>query len=177
MSPAQIPFLLLTLLVPSFAMPMFAHAQALESTPSASEFDVLARYVGTWDVVAGTPEEPLASGSTTAKLILDGKFVQGTGSVQSADGSNDFDVVTMMTYDPSRKAFRRWSFFSFGMTSVADGTWDDETQSMTWVNRYGNVVQKTTSTFAAPGVEKWTMISTDEAGKTVHELQGTNTRR
>jgi hypothetical protein len=141
------------------------------------ELQVLSNFIGTWDVVATANEAPAAEGQQTTKWILDGRFVQTTGSVTTADGSNDFKLTALITYDQMTKTYRWWSFMSNGHTEESEGTWDAKTRTMTRITRYGDFTQTTKSNFAKPGIEKWTMINMDQNKKVVSEMRGTNTRR
>ena len=169
--------LLPLLLFADLLIPVAAVAQDEGPSQDVAELQVLSNYVGKWDIVAGSKDDPFAKGTTTVKWILDGRFIQGTGTLKTVDGSNDFKVTMLMTYVSDKNVYRRWSFFSYGMTSESEGTWDAETQTMTLVTRYGDIVQTTTSNFAEDGVEEWTMVSTDEADRVVNEMRGTNSRR
>ena len=142
-----------------------------------AELRVLDKYIGTWDVVAGSPEDPAAQGTYTAKWVLDGRFVHTTGTLETADGSNDFKLISLMTYDPNAKKYRVWNFMSNGLTSEAEATWDANTQTMTRVTRYGEVTQTAESDFSQDGVEKWTMVAADSDQNVVSEMKGTNKRR
>ena len=142
-----------------------------------SELQVLSHYVGTWDVVATANGAPAAKGRYTTKWVLDGRFVQTTGSVKTADGSNDFRVTTLITYDQVKETYRWWSFMSNGHTEESEGTWDAKSQTMTRITRYGDFTQTATSSLAEAGIEKWTMVNTDKNGNVVSEMRGTNTRR
>ena len=107
---------------------------------------MLSNYVGTWDV-STTTQSPSAVGEFTAKWVLDGRFVQTNGSVKTSDGSNDFEITSLMTYDRERDVYRTWSFMSNGMASEAESTWDPATRTMTKIARYGDVTRTTTSSF------------------------------
>ena len=137
----------------------------------------LSHYVGTWDVVAGPPDTPFATGENTVEWVLGGQFVGGSGSVRTADGSNDFAIIALRGFDPHAGVYRTWSFFSTGMVSEAEATWDEAEKTMTEVTHYGDVTQTTTSRFTEDGVEEWTQVNKDGSGNVISALQGRNTRR
>lgn len=137
---------------------------------------VLSNYVGTWDV-STTTQSPSAVGEVTGKWVLDGRFVQSNGFVKTSDGSNDFEITSLMTYDRERDVYRTWSFMSNGMAGEAESTWDPATQTMTKITRYGDATQTTTSSFSEDGVETWHMVNRDASQTVVSEMSGRNTRR
>ena len=139
--------------------------------------EALSHYVGTWDVVAGPADAPFATGVNTAEWVLGGQFVRGGGALKTADGSNDFEIIGLRTFDPQAGVYRLWSFFSTGMVVQTEGTWDPAERTMTDVTRYGDITQTTRSRFTEDGVEEWTQVNTNATGEVVSEMQGRNTRR
>lgn len=138
---------------------------------------VLQRYVGTWDVVAEVDGRPSATGETTGQLVLDGHFLQRTGWVKTVDGSNDFDIISMLGYDANADAFHVTAFLSNGLHITSDATWDETSQTMTEIRHYGDVTQTTESQFVEDGVEQWTMVNMDADGHVISAMSGTNRRR
>ena len=137
---------------------------------------VLDVYVGTWEV-STTSGESSAGGAYTAAWVLGGRFLQTTGSVKTSDGSNDFELISLMGHDVERGVYRTWSFMSNGMISESESTWDARARTMTKVTRYAPVTQATTSDFSEDGVEVWHMVNRDASGKVMSEMSGRNTRR
>lgn len=133
---------------------------------------VLASFIGTWDI-----ESPGAKGVVTRTEVFGGRFIQGNGSLKTDDGSNDFDLISMMTFDPQGGVFRTWNFLSNGMVSQSESTWDGSAQTMTEVTRYGEITQTSTTDLSQDGVHTWTMVNTDASGAVIGEMTGTNTRR
>ena len=142
-----------------------------------SGLEVLEIYTGTWDVRADIENAQTATGNFTATIILDGKFLQTIGSLNTSDNSNDFDLVSLMTFDENRNTYRTWSFFSTGLVSESTSDWDATSNMMTKKTRYGDITQTTESYFPKSGIERWIAISRDRNGNVVSELQGVNTRR
>jgi hypothetical protein len=146
-------------------------------SPKVPELQVLANYVGTWDATIASKQAPFSKGQVTATWTLDGRFVEQTGSLTSADGSNTLKVTTLMTYDTNKKAYRLWSFMSNGQVGEAEARWDPKTRTMIEIYHDGPITTTTTSTFPKDGVEKWKMVVTDPSQKVLNVLTGTNTRR
>ena len=143
----------------------------------ANEESALSYYVGTWDSVAGPPEAPVATGTYTVEWVLGGQFVRGSGILKTADGSNDFELLSLMQFDREAGVYRTWLFFSYGAVTQTTGTWDEATCTMTENTPYGDIIQTTKRCFAIDGQEEWTLVNTDQSGRIVSEMRGRNTRR
>ncbi len=141
------------------------------------ELQVLSSYVGTWDVAITSKDSPFTKGESSTTWVLDGRFVQQTGVLKSADGSNAIKVTTLMTYDTERKMYRMWSFLSSGSTSEAAGKWDEKTRTMTSTSRQDGTTTTTTAKFSDNGIEEWLFITTNQNNEVVGRFGGTNTRR
>ena len=154
-------------------------ALAAEDGPAkdVAELQVLSQYVGTWEVKITTKGSPLKSGEATAKWILDGRFVQQAGSLKKTDGTTALKITTLMTYDPTKKAFRSWSFMSDGAMSESEAAWDANTRTMTTIYRGPDITTTTTADFSKDGIEKWSIVVVDKDKKVVNETSGINTRK
>jgi hypothetical protein len=141
------------------------------------KLQALSNYVGTWDVAITSRDFPFTKGEATATWILDGRFVQQTGVTTSADGAAVLKGTTLMTYDPERKTYRMWSFFSDGSTSEATGKWDATNRTMTSTRSQGGNTTTTTAKFTGDGIEKWSFVTRNQNNHVVGEFSGTNTRR
>jgi Protein of unknown function (DUF1579) len=141
------------------------------------ELQVLSNYVGTWDVAVTSKDSPFTKGESTTTWVLDGRFVQQTGVLESADGSNVIKVTTLMTYDSERKVYRMWSFLSNGSTSEGTGKFDEKTRTMTSTSRQDGTTTTTTAKFTDDGIEEWLFITTNQNNDVVARFGGTNTRR
>ncbi len=141
------------------------------------ELQVLSNYVGTWDVEITSKDSPFTKGESSTSWVLDGRFIQQTGVLKSADGFNTIKVTTLMTYDSDRKTYRMWSFLSNGSTSEGDGKWDEKTRTMTSVSRKDGTTTTTTAKFADNGIEEWMFITTNQNNEVVARFGGTNRRR
>ena len=137
----------------------------------------LSNYVGTWDVAITSKDSPFTRGQSTAQWILDGRFVQQSGHVASADGGTILKITTLMTYDQKEKTYRMWSFISNGTTSESTGKWDEKTRTMTSIRRGGATTTTTTAKFAENGTEEWSIVTTNQNNEVIEEFAGTNTRR
>ena len=141
------------------------------------ELEALSHYVGQWDVVVTSPNMPNLKGQAAAEWILNGRFVEQTGTLESADGSTVLKLKTLMTYDPKAKSYRMWSFFSNGTVIDATGTWDAEKKTMTSIHREDGTTTTTTADFSKEKTEQWKIVTTNAQNRVVSELSGTNTRR
>jgi hypothetical protein len=145
--------------------------------PHVPELKVLSNYIGTWNVSITSPDAPFAMGQSTAEWILDGTFVQQTGSLTSKDGSNVLKVRTLMTYDNQKKQYRMWQFRSDGTFGEATGKWDATTRTMTSIGHHDPNTTTTTANVTEDGTEKWSIVTTNRNNEVVFEISGTNTRR
>jgi hypothetical protein len=141
------------------------------------ELQVLSNYVGTWDVAITSADSSFTKGEVTATWILDGRFVQQTGALTSADAAAVLKITTLMTYDQNQKAYRMWSFVSNGSTSESSGKWDATKRTMTSINRRGGETSTTTAKFSDNGKEEWTIVTTNQNNEILGRFGGTNTRR
>lgn len=141
------------------------------------ELQALSSYIGTWDIAITSKDSPFSKGESTATWILDGRFVQQTGILESADGATVLKVTTLMTYDQERKAYRMWSFLSNGSTSEASGTWDAKNRTMTSISSQDGMKTTVTARFTENGHEEWMFVTTNQNNEVLGRFGGTNTRR
>jgi hypothetical protein len=149
------------------------------------ELQVLKHWIGVWDVEmtvkpnADLPRGMRAKGATTAEWVLDGRFVQQTGTLKPDDGSPAMQVTTLMTYDPRKKVYRSWMFFSTGSVSESEGQWDEKARTMTSTSRDAESGRTTTikAVFTEDGSESWSFVERDREGKVVSETAGKNARQ
>lgn len=166
-----------------------AAAPAAEAAQGPSkdvpELQVLNHWVGKWDVEmavkpnAGLPQGMRAKGTAAAEWVLDGRFVRQTTTLDPGDGSPPMKMISPMTYDPQRKVYRTWMFFSNGQVSESEGRWDEKTRTMTSTGRNPSTgaTAAVKATFAADGTQTWSFVEKDPDGKLIAETTGTNTRR
>ena len=160
-------------------------ALAADPAPDVPELKVLNHYVGRWTgelttKPVGTVPGGTSKGSSQSEWVHDGRFVRQTWTLDGGPTFPKMSGSTMMTYDPGRKTYRGWTFFSNGHTSESTGTWDARTRTMTWSARdaHTGLTTTTTATFTADGTtEQWTIVEKDRAGKVVGDTSGTNTRK
>jgi mono/diheme cytochrome c family protein/thiol-disulfide isomerase/thioredoxin len=92
---------------------------------------VLERRLGAWDqslvVKPLLGKETKVSAAETVTKVFGGTFIQ-IASV-SEDGN---EVIDFATYDPTRQAYRMWTYTSSGATFEWDGAWDEKAETMTW---------------------------------------------
>lgn len=141
------------------------------------ELAALSNYIGIWNVSVTSKDSPFTKGESTAKWILDSRFLQQTGFISSEEGATVLRISTLMTYDQERKEYRMWSFLSDGTTSESAGRWDENNRTMTSIRRGGGTTTTTTAKFTDEGIEEWTMVTTNQGGDVVATLSGKNVRR
>lgn len=141
------------------------------------ELQALSNYIGTWDVSITSKDSPFTKGESTAAWILDGRFVQQTGILKSADDATTVTVTTLMTYDPKLKTYRMWSFVSNGSTSEASGKWDAKNRTMTSTSSEDCTTTTTTAKFTESGLEEWEFVTRNKSNEVIGRFGGKNTRR
>jgi hypothetical protein len=150
--------------------------QAPEKPP---ELKILERYIGKWKfemtsrVAEWTPKEIQYSGTSTNEWVLDGRFQQH--KVKHDQGVEGIDILT---YDPRKKAFRFWSFDSFGISNEMTGVWDEKKQTLTMK---GDVAEGITVVavmqFRDADNREITYVAKDAAGKIYLDIRGKMTRQ
>lgn len=141
------------------------------------ELHALSNYIGKWEVAITSRDAPFTKGEAIAEWILDGRFVQQTGYLTSADGATTVKVTTLMTYDQKVKSYRMWKFLSNGITNESLGKWDASKRTMTSVRSDDGTTTTTTARFAENGTEQWTIVTTNQKNEVLSNLGGTNTHR
>ena len=162
-----------------------AMADAVQISKEIPELNVLNRWVGKWDVEmtvkpnADVPKGMRSKGWVTTEWTLNFRFVQQFGTMWAGEGTPAVQIHSLMTYDPRKKAYRTWMFFSTGHMSESEGTWDEKTRTLTSKSRDADSGTTTTTkaTFAEDGAETWSIITKDRDGKVVNETTGKNTRQ
>lgn len=157
-------------------------AQIMGPAKDVPELQVLNSYVGTWEVVMATSDAPnavIGKGKSSTKWILDGRFLEQSGTMLMTEGNTSIKVTTLMTFDVGTKTYRSWTFSSNGQATESEAKWDPATQTMTSTSCPNPKSHKvvTVANFAEAGIEKWKMTITDESGQLVRNLIGKNTRQ
>jgi hypothetical protein len=150
-----------------------------------SEKSVLEHYAGTWDcqftIVPQSESEPAKTfkGTVTGKWVVDGQFMEQTGSYRLNETSKPLVIRTMMSFDKDQKQFRYIYFDSNGGIQTSLGKWNAESKTMTSTRRDSKSNQITTivADFSTDGIETWTIETKDSTGKAVSKIKGTNTRQ
>src|SRR6185503_20962840 len=73
------------------------------------ELAVLNQYAGSWNVTITNSDVKVISSS---RWILQGRYLQQTGSIEPTEGSEKTELTTLMTYDPDKKMYHTWTFVS-----------------------------------------------------------------
>jgi len=103
----------------------------------APEHEVLTTMLGTWDCTTkfwvGGPEPMTGKGTSTNEAILGGRFVTQHFVMPEFMG-NAYEGIGTFGYDKQKGKFvSTWlDTMSTGMNPM-EGTWDEETQTMTWI--------------------------------------------
>ena len=94
------PLLILVAFVAAFGSTTIGHAD--EAGAKSPEFQVLDRYVGTWDETVvikpalWTPEKTTSSTTTTRKWILNGRMMENKGA-----WAPEHEFLHLTTFDPA----------------------------------------------------------------------------
>ena len=143
------------------------------------ELKVLDRMIGEWNLVhiqkpaAWTPD----GGRTTSKIerqwILDGRFVMETAII--SDGREN---MSLFGFDPQNKVYRGWWFSSDGNRNTPTGSWDEQSQTMSFVTDLDDGIKiRSSGRFADPNQEVWEFKATDAVGKVYLDMEITATRQ
>lgn len=148
--------------------------------PRTAELKALDRYVGTWitettiNAAEWTPKAKKMKGKTKYEWILGERFVQSKGR----SDSGDFEDSEILTYDPDTKKYQNWYFDSMAYTGDSVGTWDEKTQTMTWIGDLGDgskLINKVK--FVSKNGQEWTLVAKASDGKMLLNMSGKLTRQ
>lgn len=144
-----------------------------------AELKVLERLIGTWkdEIVykpsPTNPKERRETSTSRYEWSLNGWFLVERG--KTTDGDEELQI---MTFDPKKKAFRRWYFDSDGNTRESTDKWDDKTSTFTWT---GSLDEGTTVVSVWKFTDKdtldWTWTANDKEGKVVGRIEGKSVRQ
>jgi hypothetical protein len=146
-------------------------------SPDVPELKELNHYLGQWeDEIAGRPE---VKRTENCEWILDGRFLRQSWFTDAADGTPPAHGLTIMTFDPERKAYRSWAFLATGSVNENEGVWDATTKTFTWGHRLPNKSETvvTKASFAVDAAQSWSIVKTDEHNKVIREVAGRSIRR
>lgn len=146
---------------------MLPSPAATQPPAKPPELKILDKYAGTWKFegvespAEWTPKEVRYNGITVNQWVLDGWFQHH--KVTFGDGREGIDIIT---YDPRKKVFRQWNFMSLGLYSESLGTWDEQTQTLTFKSDLGDGFGAvSTMKFLDKDNREATLIVTDVQGK------------
>jgi hypothetical protein len=144
-----------------------------------AELKLLERFVGTWKDEAiykpsvSTPKERRETSTSRYQWSLNGWFLVERG--KTTDGDEDLQILT---FDPKKKAYRRWYFDSDGNIRESSGKWDDKSSTFTWT---GSLDEGATVVSVWKFTDKdtldWTWTSKDKEGKVVGRIEGKSVRQ
>lgn len=153
--------------------------KAQEPPPKPVELKALETLVGTWkDEMTFKPsvwtaQERRETASYVAKWVLDGRFVWCHGS-----GDGNSQDLQLMTYDPAKKAYRRWHFASDGYTSESSGQWSENSKTLTWkCDMRDGITAVSNWRFSDKDTIDWSRVAKDKGGKLYLNIEGKATRR
>lgn len=146
-------FVVVAVVIPLLAVysrPSIA-GQAKPDADRPAEFKPLDRWLGQWDMEMTVKPTPSIKNGVIGKFVttvswdLNGRFLRCDGRGQSVAGGRakvDESFLWMCTYDPQRKEYRSWVFWStagaaespagnWGSVPVGSGTWDEAAKTLT----------------------------------------------
>jgi hypothetical protein len=127
---------------------------------------VLSRHVGNWDVRFDR-DDPFSVGTITGQWALGGAYLEETGEFVARLVPKNVTIKTLTKYDEGENKFKRWTFLSNGRELVSMGTWEPDTNTMTWISeKYEplskrTIVATSTEEFRADGTVMVSTISKD----------------
>jgi hypothetical protein len=145
--------------------------------PNVPGLAELSNYVGEWDVEITTPQSGYTTGHVSTKWILGGRFVEQSGTLSNASGSETIGIRTLITYDTTEGHYKSWTFLSTGSALDRAGEWDPDTKSFSYTGRDGEVTVVTKADFSREDTEVWQIAVISEMGIENVVISGINTRR
>ncbi len=160
-------FLLVTVLICAgsfFAFPSHGTAQPPAKPP---ELKVLNRFIGKWkyETISRKAEwslkEVRSSGTSTNEWALDGWF-----QLHNVKDEGGTESIQILTYDPRKKAYRYWGFYSNGLIKELTGAWDEKAKTLTMKADLGGGIRAVEKfTFRDSDNREATLVVKDAAGK------------
>jgi uncharacterized protein (TIGR03067 family) len=161
--------------------PEIAAAWSMKEEPDnlPVELKVLDRMVGTWDDVsiqkpaAWTPDGGRVTARITRHWILDGRLIMDTSTL--SDGTEN---IAIFGFDPQSKDYRSWWFNSEGHRNTATGSWNEKSQTISYVSKLDDgKTMRTSLRFANRNQEVWEFKVTDADGKVYFDMDSIATRQ
>ncbi len=137
----------------------------------------LAHYVGVWDVRITSPNSGFTSGHVSTKWILGGRFIEQTGTLTNADGTNSIEVRTLITYNVEQRKYQSWTFLSTGSAVSRTGTWDAATQTFKYTGNDSGTTIVSQADFSQEDTETWKIAVISDLGTEDVVISGVNTRQ
>lgn len=144
--------------------------------PKIPELAVLEQFAGKWSGQFSGRTGQATNVEGTSEWILGGSFLQTRNVADSPTGKTE--SMTLWTYDPRKKCYRRWVFLSGGVALEESGQWDAGQQKFTFdVTGIQDVSVTATARVVDPDTRAWTYLIKNKDGQVTGEIHGTNTRR
>lgn len=137
----------------------------------------LAHYVGDWDTRITSPNSGFTTGSVSTKWILGGRFIEQTGTLTNADGTNSIEIHTLITYNVEQNKYQSWTFLSSGDMVTRTGTWDAAAHKFKFTGNDGGTTVVSEADFSTEDTETWKISVISDLGTEDVVLSGVNTRR
>lgn len=144
-----------------------------------AELTILERMIGTWDEVSiqkpavWAPEGGRVTAKVTRQWILDGRVLMDT-SIHS-DGT---ESINLRGFDPQSKAYRSWWFNSEGQRNTATGSWNEKSETISWVSKLDDgKTMHFSIRFPNRNQEVVDLKVTDAHGKVYFDMDSIVTRR
>ena len=146
------------------------------------EMSVFAFQAGTWDDrltinIPATGKVLTASGETTSRWILDGRFLESDAIATTPSGTV-VKVRMLTTYNLAKKKYSSWSFSPDGDCSLGEGTWDEKRREWSHVSTHEDgSVSSSITVYPPTGGYITTGQFVDLKGKLMATFKSTSTPR
>ena len=137
-----------------------------------AELRALDSLIGDWKV-----EMTIGPNPDVRTVEMSSQWTLGKRYVLSKSKSENDELMTLWTFDPAMKVYRRWFFFSSGTTLHEVGHWDPVKQTFEFQSADPNQGLNTVSTIKIvdKDTKRWSVTLKANDGTTV-TAKGTTTR-
>jgi serine/threonine-protein kinase len=146
-----------------------------------AEMQIFDQFVGDWETQGNMKmatkkglEDTKFTSQLKSRLTLGGRMI----AAEKTGPPGHEDVYSLMTYDTNLSAYRIWVFTGTGDAISVGGGWDEKSRTLKWndARRDGSTAASTWKAIN-PDRWEWTTLIRDAVGKTLYDIDATNTRK